>query len=211
MKKIEILTAAVVVAAILAPPVSATGKIVVVGARVGPDVVPWAGASADSMRFQCLWFQSDINYAGYVNAVRLEKTNAANGKFNSVRVWLCHSRKTALEPNFANNYTGDTPVQVLNMRSVTVSGTGWFDLRINANQFNYNNRNNLLMEIRWNGDDGYDVPCWRSRQQYSRCYAYDHNATTGTVYNNGQRIRLTIGTMAGLEPTSLGRVKTLFR
>ena len=73
----------------------------------------------------------------------------------------------------------------------------------------YNNRNTLLMEVRWAGDDGNDVRCWRSNKPYRRCYAFDHNAAQGTVYNNSQRIRLTIG-MAGAAPTSLGRVKALF-
>jgi hypothetical protein len=211
MKKTLIVTAALVAASALAPAAHASGKVVVVGPRVTGHVVPWRGGSGDSMRFQCLWRQSDINYAGHVNRVEFDKTDVAGGRFNSVRVWLCHTRKTALETTFANNYTGFTPVLVLNMRSVTLSETGWFDLGITANQFNYNNRNNLLMEVRWDGDDGHDVRCWRSGQPYSRCYAFNHNASQGTVYNNGQRIRLTIGTMVGAAPTSLGRVKTLFR
>ncbi len=211
MKKVIMVTAALVAASALAPAAHASGKVVVVGARAARPVAPWRGASGNSMRFQCLWFQQNINYAGNVNRVEFDKVYADGGRFNSVRAWLCHTRKTALESTFANNYTGFTPVQVLNMRSVAVSGTGWFDLRITANRFNYNNRNNLLMEIRWDTDDGHDVRCWRSNQSYSRCYAFNHNASQGTVYNNGQRIRLTIATMIGLEPTSLGRVKTLFR
>lgn len=211
MKKIKILTAAFVGAAILAPAASASGKVIVVGPRAAADVAPWRGASGDAIRFHCLWFQRDVDYAGNVNAVEFEKSSSDSGRFNSVRVWLCHTNKAALEATFNNNYTGYTPVEVLNMRSISLSGTGWFDLRINSNRFNYDNKRNLLMEIRWNGDDGHNVACWRSSQPYSRCYAYDHNASQGTVHNNGQRIRLTIGTMIGLAPTSLGRVKTLFR
>jgi hypothetical protein len=210
-KRIEILTGAVVAAAILTPAASASGKVVVIGPRAAGDAAPWRGASGDAIRFQCLWFQRDINCAGNVNAVEFEKSSSASGRFLSVRVWLCHTNKAALEATFNNNYTGYTPVDVLNMRSIGLSGTGWFDLRINSNRFDYDNKRNLLMEIRWNGDDGYDVACWRSSQPYSRCYAYDDNASQGTVYNNGQRIRLTIGTMIGLEATSLGRVKTLFK
>jgi len=211
MKKVIMLTAAAVAAAVLTPAANASGKVVVVGARATPHAVPWLGASADSMRFQCLWLQSDINYAGYVNAVEFDKADGAGGRFDSVRAWLCHTRKTALDATFANNYTGDTPLEVLNMRSLSVSGTGWFNLRIIPNRFNYDNKRNLLLEIRWNGDDGYDVRCWRSGQPYARCYAFDDTATQGTVYNNGQRIRLTIGTMVGAEATSLGRVKALLR
>ena len=211
MKKIKILAAAVVAAAILAPAASASGKVVVVGPRTAADVVPWRGGSGNALRFQCLWFQRDINYAGYVNAVEFEKTNSASGRFLGVLVLLCHTKKAALEAAFNNNYTGYTPLEVAHMRSIGLSGTGWFNLPVSPYRFKYDNRDNLLMEIRWNGDDGHDVPCWRSSQPYSRCYAYDHTATTGTVYNNGQRIRLTIGAMIGLAPTSLGRVKTLFR
>ncbi len=210
--KIKIIaTAALAAASALAPAAHASGKVVVVGPRAAANVAPWRGASGDAIRFQCLWFQRDINCAGNVNAVEFEKSSSDSGRFLSVRVWLCHTNKAALEATFNNNYAGNTPVEVLNMRSINLSGTGWFDLRISANRFNYNNRDNLLMEIRWNGDDGHNVSCWRSAQPYSRCYAYDDNASQGTVYNNGQRIRLTIGTMIGLEATSLGRVKTLFR
>lgn len=194
-----------------APPAGASGKVVVVGPRVTRSAVPWRGASGDSMRFQCLSFQRNIGYAGYINRVEFDKSSVAAGRFDSVRAWLCHTRRTALVNVFADNYTGFTPVQVLNMRSLTVDGTGWCDLRITPNRFDYDNHNNLLLEIRWDNDDGHDVPCWRSAQPYSRCYAFNHNAAQGTVYNNGQRLRLTIGTMVGAEGTSLGRVKTLFR
>ena len=212
MKKALLVTAALAVALSFATAAAEDhGKVVTIGTHFAGNTIPWYGGLWDSCRFQCLWFKSDINYAGYVNAVEFEKTDATSGRFDSVRVWLCHSRNTTLEPTFADNYTGYTPLEVLNMRSLTVSGTGWFDLRIIANRFNYDNKRNLLMEVRWNADDGYDVPCWRSGQPYSRCYAYDHNATQGTVYNTGQRIRLHIGTMVGVEATSLGRVKTLFR
>jgi hypothetical protein len=44
-----------------------------------------------------------------------------------------------------------------------------------------------------------------------RVYAFNDFLGVGTVYDQGQYIRLHVGTMAGLEPTSLGRVKALFR
>jgi len=206
---VVLITAGALAAA--AAPAAASGKVVVIGDRAAGNAVPWRGTGYDSLRFQCLWFQRDIAFAGYVNGVEFEKTTAASGRFNNVRAWLCHTNKTALEPTFADNYASNTPVAVLNMRSVTVAGTGWFDLGIQPARFNYDNRDNLLLEIRWNGDDGVSVPCWRSSQRNSRCYASDHTASQGTVFNNGQRIRLTIGTMTGVAPTSLGRLRALYR
>jgi hypothetical protein len=67
------------------------------------------------------------------------------------------------------------------------------------------------MEVRWNGDSGVTDSCARSAQANSRVYTGDHNASSGSVQNNGQCIRLYIGTMTGVEPTTLGRVKALYR
>jgi hypothetical protein len=209
--RFTVIVLTVLALAAAAAPAAASGKVVVIGDRAAGNNVPWRGTGYDALRFQCLWRQGDIAYAGYVNGVEFEKTTAATGRFNNVRAWLCHTSKTTLERTFANNYTGNTPRAVLNMRSVTVGGTGWFDLGIQPARFNYNNRDNLLLELRWNGDNGVSVPCWRSSRRNSRCYAPNHTASEGTVFNNGQRIRLTIGTMTGVAPTSLGRLRALYR
>jgi len=67
------------------------------------------------------------------------------------------------------------------------------------------------MEVRWNGDSGDRIRCWTSGQPNCRVSAANDNANNGYVWNSGQCIRLHIGTMTALEPTSLGRVKTLFQ
>ena len=212
MKKTLLVTAALAVAFSFAPAAAEdSGKVVTIGTHASGNAIPWWGTSYNSMRFQCLWFKSDINTAGYINVVEFEKSSGASGTFNDVRVWLCHTKKTALEATFNNNYTGSTPVQVRTSANLTLSGSGYFDIGITPNTFNYNNSDNLLMEIRWNGDTGTTCSCWRSSQPRSRVYASSHTATSGSVQNNGQCIRLHFGTMTGVAPTSLGRVTTLFR
>ncbi len=213
MKKALILTTAVLALTAFATQAGATGKMVEIGATAAWNVAPWGGGNYDSMRFQCLWFQTDIAYAGYIQAVHWNRgTYTTSGTYNDVRVWLCHTTKTALEATFDNNYTAKTPVQVMTKAIFTMpAGPNWVDFGIDPNKFNYNNSDNLLMEIRWNGDGGVNDACARSAQANSRVYIGDHTATTGTVQNNGQCIRLYISTMTGVAPTSLGRVKSLFR
>ncbi len=212
MKKALLVITALAVAFSFAPAAAEdSGKVVTIGTHASGNYIPWWGNNWNSARFQCLWFKSDINTAGYINVVEFEKSSTASGTFNDVRVWLCHTTKTALEATFDNNYTGKTPVQVRTGANLTLSGSGYFDIGITPNSFNYNNTDNLLMEIRWNGDSGTGVPCWRSGGTAQRLYATSHTASSGSVSNTGQCIRLHIGTMTGVQPTSLGRVKTLFR
>jgi hypothetical protein len=164
------------------------------------------------MRFQCLWQQTDINFPGFVNAVEFKYSSGhTSGAFNNVRVWLCHTNKTALEAVFDDNYGGNTPVQVMDTLTLTLRGPGWLDIGIDPNKFNYNNRDNLLMEIRWKGSSGHIIYCKIYDATGGRCYAFNDAATAGTVVDEGQYIRLHINTMAGLEPTSLGRVRALYR
>ena len=213
MKRPLILIIAALTFAAFATQAGATGKMVEIGTTAADNVAPWRGGSGDSMRFQCLWFQSDIGYAGYIQAIEWNRnTSTTSGTYNDTRVWLCHTTKTALEATFDNNYTSKTPVQVMNKAIFTMpAGPDWVDFGIDPGKFNYNNSDNLLMEVRWNGDGGVVDYCSRSAQANSRVFAADHNASSGTVQNNGQCIRLYIGTMTGVEPTTLGRVKALFR
>lgn len=214
MKKIiPAVSAAVALAATLAaiPEAIASGKVVVVEARETSDANPWGGTAADATRFQCLWLQRDINYAGYVNKVEFESFGATTGIFYDCRIMLCHTNVNWLVPTFASNYGGNSPVEVYPRTIKTMGGVGWISAQIIPGVFNYNNRDNLLMEIVWNGDGGRDVICSVGSGVARRCYAFNHESPTGRVSHDSQRIRLTIETYTPVTPTSLGRVKTLFR
>jgi len=211
MNRMRFTLAALVIVALYGGSAQATGYVVPIGVHVSPNDLPW-DITYPSIRFQCLWLQSEIAHAGYINQVEFEKTNSLNASFYNVRVWLCHTTRTELGAIFDGNYTGFTPVQVLDVSTLTFPATsGYFDIGITPNTFLYDNSDNLLMEIRFNGHIGPAISCWRSAQPYARIYAYDENAYSGTVLNNGQCIRLHIGTMAGVEPASFGKVKALFR
>jgi hypothetical protein len=199
-------------AALLTPATAApTGTVVTIGEQVNGNSVPWRG-SGTAMRFQCIWLQNEIGAAGYINSVEFAyQSGGSTAAFNNVRVFLSHTKKTGLEAIFDNNYDGNTPVKVLDKLSLSLTGTGWLDIGITPNTFDYNNQDNLLMEILWKGDSGHNIYCWRYDMVAGRVYAFSDTASSGTVYNEGQYIRIHINTMAGLEPTSLGRVRALYR
>ena len=216
MNKITPIVAAAAVALAVtlawAPEAAAdTGKVVIIEARQTTDPNPWGGAAADAMRFQCLWLRSDIDYPGFVDKVEFDSASGAIGHFYNCRILLCHTNRTALVSNFTTNYGGNTPVEVHPPITRSMGGGGWVNANIRARIFSYNNRDNLLMEVRWNGDSGRDINCYVGTGTAKRCYAYNHEATTGRVSHDSQRVRLTIGVYTGVEPTSLGRVKTLLR
>jgi hypothetical protein len=132
------------------------------------------------MRFQALYYQSEINKAGYVDKIYFQK-GSGSGTFNNFRIYLCHSDKTSLTTTFDSNCK-DTPVKVMDVPSITLSDIeGWFEFDVD-NTFNYNNVDNLIVEIRWNGDNGvgiglgtwYDTP-------NRRAYSFSDTAATGSA------------------------------
>ena len=212
MRRLLRIPALLVVGAILAATAAgASGEVVTIGTRDFGSTVPWCGRNP-ALRYQCLWLKSEINVPGYINAIEFARSSGSStGVFNHVGVLLCHTTKTELESTFNNNYAGKTPVTVLWRLRLSLSGTAWIDIGIDAYKFNYNNQDNLLMEIRWGPSSGIDILCWKSRMPCGCVYAASSEAGSGLVFHDTSYIRLHVGTMAGLEPTSLGRVRALFR
>jgi len=218
MKAIWFLTFAVIAMAALAAPARASDYIVTVGSHDAVRSIPWWGDAEGyvGMRFQCLWLQSEINHAGYINVVEFDVARQiSHGQdkhtFYNVRVWLCHTKKAGLENTYDNNYTGFTPVQVLNVDQLIIrSNVGYVDIGITPNLFSYNNADNLLMEVRWH--TGYTgVQCWQFKRTDGLVFARRDNAASGTDLDMSQCIRLHIGTLTGVEPASFGKVKALLR
>jgi len=70
--------------------------------------------------------------------------------------------------------------------------------------FPYNNTDNLLIEIKWNGDAGTNIALWRTGESIPRrLYAWDDNASSGTQQNTSNHVRLTLVTNTGSEEFNL--------
>jgi len=105
-----------------------------------------------------------------------------------------------LSATFDDNYAGNTPQIHIDTTFFMVGGPAnqWLEWPVN---FEYDNNSNLLVEIRWNGDNGVGVPMWRTNETIPR-RVYNmtsDSATTGTTQNTGNYVKLTIDRGTGIK------------
>jgi hypothetical protein len=192
------------------------GQHIVGGTKYTGNTIPWWG-SYTAGRFHCMWYQREINEAGDVTQIEFQfHSYSGTRTFNNVDMLLCHSRLSALTSNYTTNYAGNTPVKVYSGNYVIPSGLvrdQWV-VQCSPTNFKYNNTDNLLFEISWQGRSASGGNYfWRATAgQPGRVWASSKTATSGSLYvNQGEIARITIGPIPGVAPTSLGRVKSLFR
>jgi hypothetical protein len=172
------------------------------------------------VRIQDLVLQSDAVPAGPITKLEWHADgNIAAGTYKDFRVELCHTNLSALTNTFQTNYGGNTPVRVFYRSShyVNPPAESWFGWPFDA-PFEYNGRDNFIIEVWWEEDVGEGAaPTYitkiMSRGLYSSIrYGQPQHGypNQGELMNYLHHMRITIsGT--GVEPTSLGRVKTLHR
>jgi len=176
----------------------------------------WASKAA--MRFQCMWYQSEINESGPITKIEFKfhsYIGTPPSNFDGYKVILCHSGKSALTNEFDKNYDFKTPFTVFEGAFTIPAGLNqddWVTVCAPTATFNYNNKNNMLMEVVWTTGEGGDRNLfWISTTgQPGRLWAANATAVKGTLLaNQGQIGRITISKPA-VSPTSLGRVKALY-
>ena len=111
--------------------------------------------------------------------------------------------------SFEANYDGNTPVEVYSQsqQRIYAERGDWFGWAFDPD-FPYDGRRNLIIEVYWKDSD---------QQGQTSTYAtagtarglYDVNGSISLV-NYWHHMRITLEGI-GLEPTSLGRVKTFYR
>jgi hypothetical protein len=217
MKKYVLLTLALVA---LTAAIGMAGTHIVGGGYNSGNTIPfWSNSTYyPQMRWHCLWRQTDINEAGYVSKIEwlAYPTTIQGGTFNGCKILLCHSTLATLTATYASNYTGNTPVTLFNgnYTAPTPSPGAWATIIEPTTTINYNNTSNLLMEVSWTSFSGggrNDYRCMGSGGVGGRVYAASATATSGTLNATyAQYGRLTIG-FVGVAPTSLGRVKSIFK
>ncbi len=188
---------------------AATGKQLYVYVGADPSDHPWV-AFRPALRMQMLFDQSRISYAGTINEFELEK-NETVATFYNVKFYLCHTPLTALTSDFKANYGGNTPKLVASFATYELPKIqGVYPIPM-AETFDYNNRDNLILEITWESGTGGKVLVYMGKLSAHHCLAYDYQATTGTVGDWGYNARISFGFYPAVAPASLGRVKALYR
>ena len=133
---------------------------------------------------------------------------------------LCHTSRADLTAPFDGNYEGRTPTQVFYAEPAVVDMRirEWFGFDSQP-AFKYNGDDNLLVEVWWEGDDDdgglvftADAPeqdrcIFAARKNGVPEYGYPDQ---GKVFNWLHYMGITLEPDA-VGPTSLGRVKALYR
>jgi len=142
------------------------------------------------------------------------------GKYFKFRLTLCPTSRSALTERYADNYDGNTPVQVFARDPLQFEPklNDWFGFTFDA-PYVYDGRRNLVVEVWWAGQEneanaytdwGPDFMgrCVVSFVTYGvpECGYPD----AGRVQDYIHYMRITI-TDVGVAPTSLGRLRALFR
>jgi hypothetical protein len=188
---------------------AATGKQVYVYVGAEPSDHPWV-AFRPALRMQMLFDQSRIDCAGTINEFELEK-NETVATFYNVKFYLCHTPLAALTSDFKANYGGNTPKLVASFATYELPKVqGVYPIPM-AETFDYNNRENLMLEITWESGTGGKVLVYMGTLSAHHCLAYDYQATSGTVGDWGYNARISFGFYPAVGPASLGRVKALYR
>ncbi|MEO0129940.1 MAG: hypothetical protein ABIL02_06850 [candidate division WOR-3 bacterium] len=202
MKKLVFVVAVILIAA------QADTTEVIIGTPYIGNYIPFWGQSYDACRFQVLFLQTEINTPGKIIKFAFQPSDNNVGIYNNFRFYLCHTTVAQLTTVFDDNYAGNTPQLQIDSSSFTVGGSAnnWLEWPVN---FEYDNTSNLLVEIRWNGDNGVGVPMWRTNETISR-RVYNmtsDNASTGTTQNTGNYVKLTIDRGTGIEEIVIGTEK----
>ncbi len=206
MKRVYAIAAAV---ASLAAGAAATGHNVYVfnGDRTSEN--PWY-SRGEGMRCQMLFDQAKINSAGTITEFELEKMQPT-GTYGNVKFYLCHTPLAALTTNFNANYGGNTAKLVASFATYTLPGVeGVYPIPM-AETFDYNNRDNLILEITYERGGGQKVIVFGGEVAGHLCFAPDYQAATGELRDMALNARVFFDTYPAVAPASFGRVKALYR
>lgn len=192
----------------------ATGHQVYVNYGNGANAIPWwAHPTLLSVRCQMLYDCSYIGYAGTITEFMLEKTDATSSTFTNVKFYLCHTPLSQLTASFQGNYGGNTPTLVASFASYNVPAVGGPYPIPMAETFDYNNVDNLLLEISWESSELTNAMCRLKTGSVAghRCFAWNYQAPTGSVDAMAYNAFIDFDKHPAVAGASFGRVKALFR
>jgi len=141
------------------------------------------------------------------------------GRLDNFSLKLCHTTRAALTSTYADNYAASQPAQVFYRAQVNVAprSNEWFGFDFDTS-FPYDGRRNLLVELWWKRGTETRVYTHYNTVRARFVVSYVENGvpkhgypSRGLVRDDQHYMRLTLTPNAAVAPTSLGRVKALFR
>jgi hypothetical protein len=165
------------------------------------------------VRNQDLVLQSDAVPAGTITKwewqCHLSGAENKAGTYYNFKIALCHTTLAELTYDYQANYNGHTPVEVYSrsQQYIYADRGDWFGWAFDRD-FDYDGKKNLIVEVYWKDSDQQGQTSTYATAGTSRAY-YDVNGSISVV-NYWHLMRITIEGI-GVAPTSLGRVKALYR
>jgi len=175
----------------------------------------------DAVRIQGLVLKADGLPAGEITKWEWHgKGEGTTNVFHDFKMRVCHTSLGTLGTKYASNYDGNTPVTVLEAPrfNFPAYGDDWFGWNF-AKTFPYNGRDNLIIEVWWDGHDtkggvmtyfrfGFEGRCVYSTKAHGQpTYGYPD---AGKVWKYEYYMRVTVSGEP-VESTALGRIKALYR
>jgi hypothetical protein len=180
---------------------------VVIGTQTNGNTIPFWG-SYGAVRFQTIFLQSEINLAGEIIKFAVMPQAISNPTYDNLRLYFCHTtRSNDLSTVFDDNYNGSTPELVFDSASCTftVNANEWLEFPVS---FDYDNVNNLLLEIRWRGGSGQSTYIWRwgtsGTGTFRVFFLGSDSSATGSADFVHYYVKITIVTATGVEEVVLG-------
>lgn len=158
--------------------------------------------------------KSELNFGAPITRVEYQSYDTyAAGNFYEFEMRLCHTPLSALTTNFSQNYGGKTPVLVARASPLTLNGVKdqWLAVKFTT-PFEYNNRDNLIVELRWRNQQlTTKIEVWAYTAGSNRLLINKgYNPTEGQLSPKTDRLRITFSGVP-VAATSLGNVKALLR
>jgi hypothetical protein len=181
---------------------------VIIGNQQVGNTIPFWGSGFGAHRFQTVFLQSDINRAGRIIKFSFMPETIFNPTYNNLRFYFCQTnRSNDISATFNDNYDGNTPLLMFDSASCTfnVSANQWLEFPVD---FDYNNVDNLLLEIRWRGSSGHNTYLWSYYIQNSEKYRVfnlgSDSAATGSADYVRYYVKLTIEGVTGTDEVVIG-------
>ena len=165
------------------------------------------------MRSQDLVLQEEGPTAGTITRWEWYASSLlSRGYFKNFKLTLCHTGRSELVADFVANYDNHKPVVVYEKESQYAEATAytWWGFDFDT-PFEYDGDDNLIVEVFWLERDGGPgvVSYWTPKK--GRCCMYAGPVPTDpAVFDYLHYMRVTVSPTA-VAPTSLGRVKAMFR
>jgi len=179
--------------AALAVPAKADTTWVTIGSPVRANSIPFSGLTDVAMRFQTLYLQSEIGMAGEIIAIAWMGSDDPPSPFYNFRAKLCLTGVSELSDTFDVNYGGNQPQTIIDQDTIVVGKVN--DWNIYPCSVDYDNINNLLVEVQWRGSAGRDVAFMRNASggPHRRVYASDNDTAAVGVSDDIQAYYARIG------------------